>query len=50
MALWRQHELREGRYEEAARVSGEEVFAARTPFRAEVVSARLVAGLQPPSA
>jgi Uma2 family endonuclease len=43
-------ELREGRYEEAARVSGDEVFAARRPFRAEVVPARLVAGLQPPSA
>jgi Uma2 family endonuclease len=43
-------ELRDGRYEEAARVSGDEVFAASRPFSAEVVPARLVAGLQPPSA
>jgi Uma2 family endonuclease len=43
-------ELRDGRYEVAARVSGDEVFAARRPFVVEVVPARLVAGLQPPSA
>ena len=43
-------ELRDGRYQEAARVSGDEVFAARRPFGVEVVPARLVAGLQPPSA
>jgi Uma2 family endonuclease len=43
-------ELREGRYEEAARVSGDEPLAVRRPFGVEVVPARLVAGLQPPSA
>src|SRR5215467_8051234 len=43
-------ELRDGRYEEAARVSGDEVFAAHRPFGVEVVPACLVAGLQPPSA
>jgi Uma2 family endonuclease len=43
-------ELRDGRYEEAARVSGDEPFAAGKPFGVEVVPARLVAGLQPPSA
>jgi Uma2 family endonuclease len=43
-------ELRGGRYEEPARVSGDEVFAARRPFGVEVVPARLVSGLQPPSA
>ena len=43
-------ELRDGRYDEAARVSGDEPFAARRPFEAEVVPALLVAGLQPPSA
>jgi hypothetical protein len=42
--------LRDGRYEEAARVSGDEPFAARRPFDAEVVPARLVAGLRPPPA
>lgn len=42
--------LVDGRYEEAARVSGDEPFAARRPFGVEVVPARLVAGLQPPSA
>jgi Uma2 family endonuclease len=41
-------ELRDGRYEEAARVGGDEPFAARRPFGVEVVPARLVAGLQPP--
>ena len=41
---------RDGRYEEAARVSGDEAFAAHRPFGVEVVPARLVAGLQPPSA
>lgn len=43
-------ELRGGRYEEAGRVTGDEPFAARRPFGVEVVPARLVAGLQPPSA
>ena len=43
-------ELRDGRYDEAARVSGDEAFGARRPFEVEVVPARLVAGLQPPSA
>ena len=43
-------ELHDGRYEEAARVSGDEPFAAHRPFGVEVVPARLVAGLQPPSA
>jgi hypothetical protein len=42
--------LRDGRYEEAARVSGDELFAACRPFDAEVVPARLVAGLEPPPA
>ena len=40
-------ELHAGRYEEAARVSGDEPFAAVRPFRIEVIPARLVAGLQP---
>jgi len=43
-------ELRDGRYERAARVVGDEPFAARRPFGVEVVSARLVAGLRPPPA
>ena len=43
-------ELHDGRYDEAARVSGDEPFGARRPFEVEVVPARLVAGLQPPSA
>jgi len=43
-------ELRRGRYEEAARASGDELFAATRPFAVEVVPARLVAGLQPPGA
>lgn len=42
-------ELRDGHYEVAARVSGDEAFVARRPFGVEVVPARLVAGLQPPS-
>jgi Uma2 family endonuclease len=42
-------ELRNGRYEEAARVSGDEPFAARRPFGVEVVPACLVAGLHSPS-
>jgi hypothetical protein len=33
-----------------ARVSGDEPFTARRPFDAEVVPARLVAGLRPPPA
>jgi Uma2 family endonuclease len=40
-------ELRAGRYEEAARVSGDELFAAVRPFRVEVIPARLVAGVRP---
>jgi Uma2 family endonuclease len=40
-------ELRAGRYVEAARVSGDEPFAAARPFPVEVVPARLVAGLVP---
>ena len=43
-------ELRDGRYAEAARVSGDGVFAAHRPFDVQVVPARLVAGLQPPPA
>jgi Uma2 family endonuclease len=43
-------ELRDGRYEEAGRVGGDEPFGARRPFVVEVVPARLVAGLPPPSA
>jgi Uma2 family endonuclease len=43
-------EMRDGRYEEAARVSGDEPFAAGRPFGVEVVPGRLVAGLQPPFA
>ena len=42
-------ELRDGHYAEAARVTGGEPFQARRPFTVEVVSARLVAGLQPPA-
>jgi len=40
-------ELQSGHYLEAARVSGDEPFAAVRPFPVEVVPARLVAGLQP---
>jgi len=43
-------ELRDGRDEEVAQVSGDEPFAARRPFGVEVVPARLVAGLRPPPA
>jgi len=43
-------ELCDGRYEEAARVSGDKVFATHRPFGVEVAPARLVAGLQSPSA
>lgn len=42
-------ELRDGRYAEAARVSGGEPFAAARPFAVEVIPARLVAGLAPPA-
>jgi hypothetical protein len=42
-------ELRDGRYAEAARVSGAEPFAAARPFAVEVIPARLVAGLAPPA-
>jgi Uma2 family endonuclease len=40
-------ELRGGHYVEAARVAGDEAFAAVRPFPVDVVPARLVAGLQP---
>lgn len=40
-------ELYEGHYQEAARVTGEQTFAAVRPFPIEVVPSRLVAGLQP---
>ncbi len=39
-------ELRDGRYEQAAHVSGDETFAAQRPFPVEIVPARLVAGLR----
>ena len=39
-------ELHDGRYQEAARVSGDEPFTAVRPFRVEVIPAHLVAGLQ----
>jgi len=42
-------ELCDGRYAEAARVSGGDPFRARRPFAVEVVPARLVAALQPPA-
>jgi Uma2 family endonuclease len=42
-------ELRDGRYQEAARVSGGQPFRARRPFPVEVVPAALVAGLRPPA-
>ena len=48
-------ELHDGRYWEAAHLTGEQTFVAAKPFRAqrpfavEVVPARLVAGLQPPA-
>lgn len=40
-------ELRDGHYQEAAHVSGEEPFAATRPFPVEVVPSRLVAGPLP---
>lgn len=40
-------ELREGRYEEIAHVTGGKPFRAMRPFEVEVVPARLVAGLLP---
>ena len=40
-------ELRDGRYEQAARVTGGQVFRAARPFDVEVVPAGLVAGLLP---
>src|SRR5215472_17868480 len=40
-------ELHEGRYREAAHLTGEQTFVAAKPFRIEVVFSRLVAGLQP---
>jgi Uma2 family endonuclease len=39
-------ELRDGRYEQVARVTGDEPFRAERPFPVEVVPARLVAGLR----
>jgi Uma2 family endonuclease len=39
-------ELRDGRYQEAAHVTGDGTFAAVRPFSIEVVPSRLVAGLQ----
>ena len=43
-------ELAGGRYREAAHVTGDETFAAVRPFPVEVVPARLLTGLRPPSA
>jgi Uma2 family endonuclease len=40
-------ELREGRYERVAQVTGDEPFRAERPFAVEVIPARLVAGLLP---
>jgi Uma2 family endonuclease len=40
-------ELNAGRYQEAARVTGDETFAAVRPFSVEIVPSRLVAELQP---
>jgi Uma2 family endonuclease len=40
-------ELRDGRYEQVARVVGDEPFRAERPFPVEIVPARLVAGLLP---
>ncbi len=40
-------ELRGGRYQEMAHVTGDECFAASAPFSVEVVPSRLVAGLPP---
>ncbi len=39
-------ELREGQYEQVARVSGDERFTAVRPFAVEVVPSQLVAGLR----
>ena len=39
-------ELRNGRYEQVAHVSGDEVYAAERPFPVQVVPSRLVAGLR----
>jgi hypothetical protein len=40
-------ELRDGRYEQVARMVGDEPFRAERPFPIKVVPARLVAGLLP---
>src|SRR5215469_6907628 len=40
-------ELHDGRYQEAAHVTGDQTFVAARPFCIEVVPSRLVAGLQP---
>jgi Uma2 family endonuclease len=40
-------ELRDGRYEQVAHVTGGQVFSASRPFAVEIVPARLVAGLLP---
>ena len=40
-------ELHDGRYQEAAHLTGDETFVAAKPFCIEVVPSRLVAGLQP---
>jgi Uma2 family endonuclease len=40
-------ELHDGRYWEAAHLTGEQTFVAAKPFRIEVVPSRLVAGLRP---
>ncbi len=40
-------ELRDGRYEQVARVTGDRPFHATVPFGVEIVPARLVAGLLP---
>jgi len=40
-------ELHDGRYQEAAHLTGDETFVAAKPFCIEVVPSRLVAGLRP---
>jgi Uma2 family endonuclease len=40
-------ELHDGRYREAAHLTGDETFVAAKPFCIEVVPSRLVAGLRP---
>ena len=40
-------ELRDGRYEQAAHVTGDQPLRAVRPFAVEIVPARLVAGLLP---